>query len=101
MAAKKPLKFFENKELLLPHTFWDDDESKELYGENWATGASLVKLGNMMRKQRNHDKCIVFNAEDDEDYLINITTLRQYWDEKRFTGACIRICACSYKFVLL
>ena len=57
MAAPNRLIKYVSKVLDLPHTYWDDPESKKLYGNTWSTGSSTVKLLKVQRKLPGKEQC--------------------------------------------
>lgn len=84
MAAPKTLKFFENKQLRLPHTFWGDVDGPAFYPDTYLSGFQVVSMLSVSRKARGMDKCINFKADDEEVYVMNMDTCLQFWKEKRF-----------------
>jgi hypothetical protein len=83
MAAPKSIKDYLGKKLNLPHTYWGAD-AKAHYPDNWKTGSQLVTLSQYRKAQNGDEESLVFKADDDDEYLITLTSLKTYWARKLF-----------------
>lgn len=98
MGAPSTIKEYIGLELHLPHTFWGPDDGEKFYPGEYKTGSRLVVLKKYIPADNDNVESLSFTAEDNDDYRIDLTSLKTYWSQKRFNHQSIHM---FRKFVLL
>ena len=84
MAAPNRTKDFLNMELCLPHMYWGLTDAKRYYPNDWKKGHQLVVLKTQHPATETTVESLEFTSDNDENYMITLQDLKQYWKEKRF-----------------
>ena len=111
MATPSTIKDYLGFKLHLPHTFWGPIDGKKSYPDDYKTGSRLVVLKKYLPADDGNVESLVFIAEDEEEYRIDLQSLKTYWSQKRFDQqsrhmfcmfVCLVCCGCDIynKFVL-